>query len=149
MKKWLKRQLITFLDWFSKKIYIPRLWSRQEWGKSSSKEKLWIWYKHHDALIASGNAEFDKFLPFLTGQFLTTVAAISVYIKIFNLPEWAYYLYPVFYVAYKYAHWWLGDEIDKRDFPALTSEIQAKRQTAFRELRNATKKEAWRKGKVN
>lgn len=144
-KKLVKYLLRRFVNWLSKKIYKPRLWTDKEWKQKNPKEKVWIWYKHHDALIGSGNGELDKVLPFLTGEFLTTTAAISVFIKMFGLPEWFYFLYPAFYIGYKYVQWWIGNEIDKRDFPALTSEIGSKRTTAFRELRKAANNEEWRK----
>ncbi len=139
----------SFIEWASKKVYIPRLWTKEEWEKLSAKEKMWIWYKHHDYLIGAGNGELDKILPFLTGEFLTTAGVMVAVFTLLGFPEWSYAIYPVFYIIYKYVQWFVGDQIDKRDLIAVSSEIGNKRQIAFRELREKAKEEDWRKAKVN
>jgi len=135
------------IEWGSKKVYIPRLWTQQEWNKLSPKEKMWLWYKHHDTLMSTGNGELDKLLPFLKGEFLTTAGIFTVISIQLGLPTWMYFLYPILYVAYKLFQWFIGDMIDKQDLIALSSEISNKRQIAFRVLRKAAEKEEWRKGK--
>ncbi len=137
----------NLIEWASTKVYIPRLWSKDEWNRLSAKEKMWIWYKHHDALMGAGNGELDKLLPFLKGEFLTTAGIFTVISIQLGLPTWMYFLYPVLYIVYKAFQWYIGDIIDKQDLIALSSEIGAKRQIAFRELRKAADKEPWRKGK--
>jgi len=139
----------AFIEWFSKKIYIPRLWTKKEWVELSAKEKVWIWYKHHDNMMSTGNGELDKILPFLRGEFLTTAGIFAVLFVQLGLPQWTLFLYPILYFGYKLFQWYVGDQIDKRDLIALSSEIGNKRSIAFRELRALTKKEKWRKAKVN
>ncbi len=142
-----KRIIQKFLKWFASKIYTPRLWTEEEWIKLTSKEQVWIWYKHHDNLMSTGNGELDKILPFLKGEFLTTAGIFTVISIQLGLPTWTYFLYPILYVSYKIFQWYIGDQIDKRDLIALSSEIGSRRTIAFREIRNNTNKEKWRKKK--
>ncbi len=139
----------SLIEWASKKVYIPRLWTKKEWVKFSAKEKMWIWYKHHDNMMSTGNGELDKILPFFRGEFIATAGIMAVLFTQLGLPSWSYALYPVFYIGYKVFQWFVGDQIDKRDLIALSGEIGNKRSIAFRELREKKKKEDWRKAKVN
>lgn len=144
MKHWFDKKLTHFSDWFAGKIHTPRLWSKKEWGSFTSKEKIWIWYKHHDNIMSTGNGELDKLLPFLKGEFLTTTGIFVVILNQLQLPPWTYFLYPLLYVGYKFFQWYVGDQIDKRDLIAIASDVSNKRNLAFRELREKKKKEAWR-----
>ena len=49
------------INWFAKTRKVPRLWTKEEWNTRSSKEKIWIWYKHHWYIKGVGSAEVDNF----------------------------------------------------------------------------------------
>jgi len=147
IKQWIRKRIRNILNFFASKVFIPRLWTKKEWDTYSSKEKVWIWYKHHDQMMSVGNGELDKILPFLKGEFLTTAGIFAVLFVQLGLPQWTLLLYPILYVGYKLFQWYIGDQIDKRDLIALSSEIGSRRTIAFREIRSNTKKEKWRKKK--
>jgi len=146
VKKKVKNKIIVpTVNWFSGKIYKPRLWTDQEWHKLTPKEKCWIWYKHHFHMIGIGNGELDNVLFFLRGEFITQASITVLLVKSFGLPDWCYLVYPVFFFAYKYVQWWIGNQIDARDLIALDKEIENKRNFVFREIRDRAKTEPFRK----
>ena len=145
MRRFFRRILVRFVDWFSGKIFKPRLYSDKEWNSLVPKEKCWIWYKHHFHMIGIGNGELDNVLFFLRGEFITQAGLASLIVLELGLPYYYYFAYPVFFFGYKYVQWWIGNQIDMRDLIALDSEITSKRTIAFREIRKASYNEPFRK----
>lgn len=130
------RKTDKFFDWLASKTNPPRFWTKEEWFKLNSKEKLWVLYKHHDNLLGIGNGELDRFLPFLKGDFITSLAAVSSLLILIKAPEWVFWVYPIFYmVIWKAVQWWVGNKLDEKDLIALQTEIGNKRNKVFRELR--------------
>lgn len=137
--------LTRLSDWAAGRLGPPRLWTEDEWHKLTSKEKIWITYKHTFHMIGIGNGELDNVLFFLRGEFLTQAGMASLLVLNLGLPSWCYFIYPLFYFIYKYVQWWIGNRIDAADLIALDSEINNKRSIAFRELRKQANNEPFRK----
>ena len=149
----------SFIEWVSKKVGIPRLWTKEEWHKLSAKEKVWIWYKHHWYIRGIGSGEVDQFsnpvkeiilygsLVILTVERLYAMAGIEIGATqlLFTVGIICVIVWLVNFVL----QWFIGNKIDNLDLIALNSEIGNRRQIAFRELREKAKKEEWRKAKVN
>jgi len=135
------------VDWLAGIRFVkrPRFWDEEEWGTLSNKQKVWIFYKHHWAMIGIGNGELDNVLFFLKGEFITQAAIMALVVNSFGLPYWAYFAYPVSYGLYKYVQWWVGNKIDSEDLIAMNEEIMIRRHKGWREIRRKDKEQAWKK----
>ncbi len=142
-------------NWFAKIINPPRLWTKEEWKGLSSKEKIWIWYKHHWYIKGVGSAEVDNFtnpvkeiilygsLIILTTERLFSMAGIAIGPTTLLLTVGIIGI--ILWTANFVIQWCGGNKIDNLDLIALTNEIGDRRKIAFRELRKAAKREEWRK----
>ena len=155
---WIKRQfkkLLEFLvNWFANHIKRPRFWTEEEWNRKAPKEQCWVFYKHHLYLKGLGSAEADQvtmpvkdFLVlggviFLVAESFLAEAGIEIGSK--SLMFFVGLACLIAWIANFALQWFLGNEIDKRDFPALQSEITNKRDQAMRDIRKNTDKEKWR-----
>lgn len=152
-RKLLKPILCAIMEFVVKRTSTPRFWE-EEWKAYNTKEKFWVLYKHHWTMKSYGSAEFDQFttpikeMILYGGIIMSNVAIALIYLKIeldyFALLSFVSTTCVVLWLVNFAVQWWLGDEMDKRDLPALSSEIGSKRTIAFRELRKATMKEKWR-----
>ena len=147
----------ALVDWFASKLKAPRLWSKEEWIKLSSKEQAWVWWKHHWMIRGTGSAEVDQFtgpvkeivlygsIIILTVEKLFAMAGISIGASqlLVTVAMVCIVLWTINFIL----QWLIGNKIDNLDLIALNSEIATKRTIAFRELRKAAKEEEWRKAK--
>ena len=161
MKKWLKKRLIGFIEWFIKTRLFkkPRLWEKKEWDSISPREKIWVWYKHHLYIKGLGSAEVDQVTTptkeiilygsviILAVERLYAIANISV-----SAEQLIYTVGTVcvlLWVGNTVIQWVIGNQLDNLDLPAWDCEISNRRNKVFREIRKTTEKEDWRKAKVN
>lgn len=149
-----KPVLVKLANWTATRISKPRFWTDEEWNKFSSKEKIWVWYKHHWNIKSYGSAEADNFtmpikdLILYGGIIMANALAALAYFKI----EFDYFALlfvvgiscTVLWTINFVWQWTLGDWKDKNDFIALEQEIGNKRNKVFREIREQAKKEKWR-----
>ena len=142
------------VDWAAFKINKPRFWTNEEWDKFSSKEKLWVYYKHHWTIKGYGSAEVDNFttplkeLILYGGIILSNAMVALIYFKIefdyFSLMSIVGITCAILWIINFAWQWMLGDWKDKNDFIALEQEISNKRNKVFREIRVQANKEKWR-----
>jgi len=143
------------LNWFSRRIGRPRLWSKKEWNASSSKEKIWVWYKHHLYLKGLGSAEIDQVsdpvkeiilygsIIILTVERLYAMAGITVGAE--QLLVTVGVVCIAFWISNTIMQWIIGNKIDNLDLPACGEEINIRRNKLFREIRERAENEEWRK----
>jgi len=145
-------------DWLASKIKRPRLWSDEEWENYTSKEKLWIWYKHHWYIRSTGSAEVDQFtnpikeIILYGGIILSNVALALMYlgieIRYFTMIFIVGISCAILWIGNFALQWKLGNWIDNKDLIALGKEIDVRRTKVFREIREQSMKQPFRKRKV-
>ena len=113
----------------------PRFWKKSEWKLMSTKERVWITWKHHMNLKSSGSGEFD--------QITTPVKEIILYGSVIFLAAEKMGIPPAvvfpgvigLWILNWLFQWALGNYLDKKDMLALSAEIGNRRNKVFRELR--------------
>ena len=159
MKTWFKRQFVNLVDWFVGTRFFknPRLWTEKEWSTRSSKEKLWVWYKHHLYIKGLGSAEVDQVTEPLKQLVLYGSIIILTIERLYamaNIPVGATQLLftvgiicVILWTGNTILQWLIGNKLDNLDLEAWTIEIGNRRNKVFREIREAREKEKWRKSK--
>jgi hypothetical protein len=121
----LKNKLV---NWIGSRLKPVRFFSDKEWSKMTSKEKLFITYKHHLFIIGCGESEVNVFEQLIMGMVpLATLLIVS------GLGNYVF-LVPILYIGLKGIKWKLGNWKDKKDFNALDCEIGNRRNKAMRKL---------------
>jgi len=121
-----------FFNFVASKLKPVRFFTEAEWALMSSKEKMWVTYKHILYLVGSGESEINVYEQLVSGMVpWITLAIVSEYGNI-----WGFIV--VIYLALKYIKFRLGDWKDKKDFNALDTEIGNRRNKLVREFRNYT-----------
>jgi len=154
LKKLVKSVLRTLVNWFSKKIRKPRLWTGIEWKKLTPKEKCWIWYKHVLYIKGVGSAEVDQvtnpikdwilYGGIVLSNITLAMTALGLKIDYFAIVGMVGLTVIVLWIVNFVWQLNIGDWKDANDLIALESEITNKRNLFCRDLRKATKKEEWR-----
>lgn len=159
MKKWFKRRIKSSINWFVTTRFFkrPRLWDNKEWKTISSKEQIWVWYKHHLYLKGLGSAEVNQVTdPLKDIMLYGSVAFLMVgqFYEMIGIPVNATQLLSTVAIAgillwggNTILQWVIGNLLDNFDFPAWEAEIGNRRNNVFREIRKAAEKEEWRQQK--
>lgn len=133
------------IDWFADNIAKRvRFWSDKEWSKLNSKERIWMWYKHHWFIKNAGSTELDivtnplKEIVLYSGVIITTITtfiiATGIEVNQYFVVAGVLTGLTILWIINWIFQWYIGEWKDKKDLISLENETGNKRQKIYRKL---------------